>query len=105
MTTYPLWVRERAAELCNAEGREHVPHEITGPTIIHDSPFGRVICRLIQTHEKEPVDPDVLAVREVIASQRVSYAHEAEKYRSGAYDGSLFFVDALAAYRAGKDAR
>ena len=39
---FPLWVRERAAELCNAEA-PHIPHDITGPAIIHDSPFGRAI--------------------------------------------------------------
>jgi hypothetical protein len=54
-----------------------------------------------------PVDPDLLAVREIVAKEweYLFYRTEARKTRSGANDLDLAVRAALAAYKAGKEAR
>jgi len=49
-----------------------------------------------------PVDPDVLAVREVMAKRVCSNSEISANYRKGAYDQDYSFHTALAAYRQGK---
>jgi len=57
------------------------------------------VARMIEKYEPElaPVDPDVLAVREILAA--TSDINDGEEYRSGKCDGWSHFIRALAAYR------
>jgi len=52
-----------------------------------------------------PVDPDVLAVREVLARPEVGGAINSTSYLEGYYDNERSFKLALAAYKAGRAAR
>lgn len=106
--TFPKWVVQRYCDLMNKQEGEHV----YSPSMFGEAfgPVTLVALRLIQTHEKEPVDPDVLAVREVLAAYWEAGENEAEKlraseYRTGKRDKATDFQHALAAYRAGKEAR
>jgi hypothetical protein len=51
-----------------------------------------------------PVDPDVLAVRRVLASLS-NLKKDHDWYRDGTFDGQRSFQMALAAYKAGRAAR
>ena len=54
----------------------------------------------------EPVDPDLLAVREISAKQYEGAAPVVSAdIRLGKYDGDAVLICALAAYKAGKAAR
>jgi len=55
----------------------------------------------------EPVDPDVLAVREIVAREweKVGFRGDATDARSGNSDSRWYVSFALAAYKAGKAAR
>jgi len=54
----------------------------------------------------EPVDPDVLAVREISAKQfEGAEAVVSADIRLGKYDGDAVLICALAAYKAGKAAQ
>lgn len=63
----------------------------------------RELARMIEKYEPElaPVDPDVLAVREILAARAegCGYAPDAERYRGGECDDWTDFVAVLAAYR------
>ncbi len=51
-----------------------------------------------------PVDPEVLAVREVLARSEVGGENSCAAYLAGAFDSHRSFRMALAAYKAGRDA-
>jgi len=51
-----------------------------------------------------PVDPDVLAVRGLLASRAYS-SHDPQDYLAGRYDDYAHFLHALAAYKFGRAAR
>ena len=51
-----------------------------------------------------PVDPDVLAVRKVLARPEVGSSVNSKGYLAGEYDHERSFQMALAAYKAGKEA-
>ncbi len=53
----------------------------------------------------EPVDPDVLAVRGVLARPEVGSAINSSNYLKGRFDNVRSFKLALAAYKAGRAAR
>lgn len=61
-------------------------------------------ARYIAKHEQPPVDPDVLAVREILAAHHSPLKHTSEEYRTGFYDKHEQFQAALAAYRKRKEA-
>ena len=54
--------------------------------------------------EAEPVDPDVLAVRVVLADRTTDRISQ-QSYLNGRHDAQIHFQSALAAYRAGRAAR
>lgn len=91
----PQWAMARAYDLCAAEGQSGWHPDAT-----------RVFACYIAQHEQPPVDPDVIAVREIAAA-----GHEAEggmtaaeTIRSGGYDDRRSFQASLAAYRKHKEA-
>ena len=62
--TFPKWVVQRYCDLMNKQEGEHVP----SPSMFGGAfgPATLVALRLIQTHEKEPVDHDVRAVATIL---------------------------------------
>lgn len=82
----PEWATDRACDLLF----EGVGHAVGNDVV-------NAFARYIMQHEEPPVDKDVLAVREVIASQ---YADPtAMAYIQGHFDKAPSFQDALSAYR------
>lgn len=100
----PQWAIEKAMAGANALGGAYQGSKWTYSEIIDDGrgplryqQVVRDFARYIMQHEEPPVDRDVLAVREVIASQ---YADPtAMGYIKGYFDKAPSFLDALAAYR------
>ena len=54
-----------------------------------------------------PVDPDLLAVREIVAAtyEDAGMSGVAREFRSGGFDKATALRSALAAYKAGKEAK
>lgn len=89
----PQWARERANALTRLEGPM--------------SGRGTAFARYIAQHEQPPVDPDVIAVRDILATyieEMGGDAWQPMRMRDGRYDGELEFAAALAAYRKHKEA-
>jgi hypothetical protein len=94
---FPEWAKVRACELanlCHAPGRHWRPeHDM------HHSAM-KALARMVQQYEKEPVEPDVLAVRAVLAA--FFYArgeHDiGDAMKAGEWDCEAFTAT-LAAYR------
>lgn len=88
---HPSWGLRRVMEICGAEDRggRHAPVTLA-------------FARYIEQHEQPPVDPDVLAVRAVLAA---AYAaddaplRDVFGYKNGDYDSDRTFIAALEAYR------
>lgn len=98
MTEFPTWVRERAAELCNDERDPDSIEDSWCASDFGEQPDRKALCRLIQTHEKPPVDPDVLVVREILSAWSASAGGSIAIFE-GKQDDALEFQRALAAYR------
>jgi hypothetical protein len=88
------------------------------PSLCEDNDVALFAARLAREGwmPPEPVDPDLIAVREIVAREweKWALAHfpaaapsfdAPEATRSGKCDGDLNFIVALAAYKAGKAAR
>lgn len=74
----------------------------------HIESIGIIAARLAREGwmPPEPVDPDLLAVREISAKQfEGAEAVVSADIRLGKYDGDAVLICALAAYKAGKAAR
>lgn len=75
-------------------------------------PFHASVVRTVARLAREgwmpppPVDPDVLAVRELVAAkyEQNNFPEQAKLARKGAIDDWAVIVMALAAYKAGKEA-
>lgn len=84
----PAWALERARMLCDSECEEQFA--------------SNAFARYIMKHEQAPVDPDVLAVREILAAG--DHPTVADGHVAGFYDQSERFQATLAAYRKHKEA-
>lgn len=60
-------------------------------------------ARTIETHEQPPVDPDVLAVREILAAWYGKTMIEGESILRGEWDDTGGFQPALTTYRRAKN--
>jgi hypothetical protein len=95
--TFPKWVVQRYCDLMNKQEGEHVH----SPSMFGGAfgPATLVALRLIQTHEKEPVDHDVRAVATILheyGGMDVNFYVEAFSV------GDAEMLAAVEAYRAGK---
>jgi hypothetical protein len=63
--------------------------------------LAQAFARYIEQHEKPPIDPDVLAVREILAAYAEKWGsdEEAEQIRGGLVDDGVGLAAALEAYR------
>lgn len=97
MSKYPLWVREKAAELVRAELIESGYHSVPcTPDDFGHYPMSRTMCKLIQEHYPAPEDPDIQLAREWSAS---NYQGEyAERIREGQCDGSSYTTSSTIAF-------
>ena len=94
MAEIPEWAAKKAAELMNAEAGNSAWH---AREVNSFSAF-RAFARYIAEHETAPVDPDVLAVREILAEASPSETVAAEFF-DGERDGDMAFALAVSAYR------
>ena len=99
------WALGRAGEVA-AESMGLSPDNLRLATA---EDYLRALARYIEQHEQPPVDPDVLAVRSILAAwhkdrstEGRSYRTVAEELKIGEYDPSFGFLAALAAYRSAK---
>lgn len=88
----PQWAFDRVDSLTREECDNQTPNRAYGTT-------GNAFARYIMQHEEPPVDKDVLAVREILASQYGEVTDVHGEYIQGYHDGMAHFQDALAAYR------
>lgn len=68
--TPPNWTLVRAAQLIDAERSGMTPFPPQNPDGVALNPAGRALARYIEQHEEEPVDPDVLLAREIVANDQ-----------------------------------
>ncbi|EPR09775.1 hypothetical protein M527_06510 [Sphingobium indicum IP26] len=89
----PMWAIERALTLFGQWGNLGVDTH----------PATYAFARYIAQHEQPPVDPDVIAVRDIAACFQASWEMK-QSYMRGDYDGDYSFSAALALYRKHKEA-
>lgn len=95
--TFPKWVVQRYCDLMNKQEGEHV----YSPSMFGGAfgPATLVALRLIQTHEKEPADPDVQMVATILHEYG---GMEVDFYLEAYSVGDTEMLSAVEAYRAGK---
>lgn len=87
------WAFDRMDSLTYEEGK-------VAPQNAAYTRVGHAFARYIMRHEEPPVDKDVLAVRDILATQwPEAFMASKNDYIDGAYDQAPHFVEALAAYR------
>ena len=89
----PQWAIEKADVLSR---NEHTASVFVGVTT-------QAFARYIAQHEQPPVDPDVIAVREILAEGSPSATLDGQ-YRHGERDHAPEFQAALTAFRKHKEA-
>lgn len=89
----PAWAQRRARDL--------IPVDMG--LIVTAQDIADAFARYIMKHEQPPVDPDVIAVREIAACFHVPPGTK-QSYMRGDYDGDYSFSAALAAYKKHKEA-
>ena len=94
MAEIPLWAAKKAAELMNAEAG----HSAWNAREVNSFSAFRAFARYIAEHETAPVDPDVLAVREILAAWEGTPL-DVDDIMDGARDKAPGFTAVLAAYR------
>ena len=94
MAEIPLWAAKKAAELMNVEAG----HRAWSEREVNNFSAVRAFARYIAEHETAPVDPDVLAVREILFSWH-SPSPGATEILNGKRDNDRAFQAALAKYR------
>ena len=94
MAEIPEWAAKKAAELMNVEAGHSAWH---AREVNSFSAF-RAFARYIAEHETAPVDPDVLAVREILAAWEGTPL-DVDDIMDGALDKAPGFTAVLAAYR------
>ena len=95
MAEIPEWAAKKAAELVN---RDPEGTDIWSGKDVLSFASIRSFARYIAEHETAPVDPDVLAVREILFSWH-SPSPGATEILNGKRDNDQSFQAALAAYR------
>lgn len=97
----PAWAVERAIQEIGPRAEPwNIPHEEVSKGV-------HAFARYIAAHEQPPVDPDVLAVRDIIATyieELRGDAWQSMRMRDGRYDGEIEFAAVLVAYRKHKEA-
>ena len=94
MAEIPEWAAKKAAELMNAEAG----HSAWNAREVNSFSAFRAFARYIAEHETAPVDPDVLAVREILAAWEGTPL-DVDDIMDGARDKAPGFTAVLAAYR------
>ena len=94
MAEIPEWAAKKAAELMNVEAG----HFAWRAREVNSFSAFRAFARYIAEHETAPVDPDVLAVREILFSWH-SPSPGATEILNGKRDNDRAFQAALAKYR------
>ena len=94
MAEIPEWAAKKAAELMNVEAG----HSAWSEREVNNFSAFRAFARYIAEHETAPVDPDVLAVREILAAWE-GIALDVDDIMDGARDKAPGFTAVLAAYR------
>ena len=93
----PRWVLDRVEQEAGPRpNSERIPEDETVA-------IANAFARYIMKHEQPPVDPDVIAVREILAEGSPSTLLDSD-YRNGKRDDAPEFQAALAAYRKHKEA-
>ena len=96
----PQWALDRVEQEAGPRPRpECIPED---ETII----IAKAFARYIMKREQPPVDPDVIAVREILAAvaSMVDYVAGPKVYEAGTADQMPHFIAALTAYRKHKEA-
>ena len=96
MAEIPEWAAKKAAELMNAADTSYV--SIWSADDVGCYPSISAFARYIAEHETAPVDPDVLAVREILAAWEGTPL-DVDDIMDGARDKAPGFTAVLAAYR------
>ena len=94
MAEIPESAAKKAAELMNAEAG----HSAWNAREVNSFSAFRAFARYIAEHETAPVDPDVLAVREILAAWEGTPL-DVDDIMDGARDKAPGFTAVLAAYR------
>ena len=94
MAEIPEWAAKKAAELMNVEAG----HFAWRAREVNSFSAFRAFARYIAEHETAPVDPDVLAVREILAAWEGTTLDVGD-IMDGARDKAPGFTAVLAAYR------
>ena len=94
MADIPEWAAKKAAELMNAE----VGHSAWNAREVNSFSAFRAFARYIAEHETAPVDPDVLAVREMLAAWEGPLL-DVDDIMGGTRDRTPGFKAALTIYR------
>ena len=94
MAEIPEWAAKKAAELMNVEAG----HRAWSEREVNNFSAVRAFARYIAEHETAPVDPDVLAVREILAAWEGTPL-DVDDIMDGARDKAPGFTAVLAAYR------
>ena len=94
MAEIPEWAAKKAAELMNAEAG----HFAWNAREVNSFSAFRAFARYIAEHETALVDPDVLAVREILAAWEGTPL-DVDDIMDGARDKAPGFTAVLAAYR------
>ena len=95
MAEIPEWAAKKAAELVN---RDPESTDIWSEKDVCSFASIRAFARYIAEHETAPVDPDVLAVREILAAWEGTPL-DVDDIMDGARDKAPGFTAVLAAYR------
>lgn len=97
----PKWAKERAAALANGSRSAERPSRENLPSDCDAFPDMHAFARYIAAHEQSPVDPDVIAVGEIINAWHIGAQYHWGTRPPMDHDG---FPEALAAYRKHKEA-